>query len=60
VTTINREPAELAERRRRKDCDRDRAIEPRIERPVNLAHPAGADRRDDFVRPEANAGREGH
>ena len=31
--------------------DRDRAIEPRVLRPVDLAHPARANRRDDLVRP---------
>ena len=45
---------------RRQHLDRDRAIEPRIARAVDLAHPAGADRRDDLIRPESRAGCQGH
>src|SRR5437867_7644320 len=29
--------------------DRDRAVQPRVARAINLPHPAGADRRDDLV-----------
>ncbi len=35
--------------RRGQDLDRDLALEPRILRAVDLAHPPGADRREDFV-----------
>ena len=34
---------------RRQDLDRDLAPEPRVLRPVDLAHPSGADRREDLV-----------
>ena len=43
---------------RREDLDRDRALEPRVLRLVDLAHPARADRRDDLVGAEAGAGSE--
>ena len=43
----------------RQDLDRDRAIEPRVAGPVDLAHAAGAEGRDDFVRAETGAGCEG-
>jgi hypothetical protein len=43
-----------------KDFDGDAAIEPCIACLVDFAHPARAERRDDFVRPEAGAGDEGH
>ena len=39
--------------------DRNLTPEPRIARAIDLAHAAGAERRDDFVRPEARAGSEG-
>ena len=34
--------------------------EPRVAGPVDLAHAAGADERQDFVRAESHAGRQGH
>jgi hypothetical protein len=37
---------------RRKDLDRNRAIEARVLGFVDLAHPSGADKRQDFVRTE--------
>ena len=40
--------------------DRDLAIEPRIPGPVHLAHAAGAEQRDDFVRTETGTGRQRH
>lgn len=43
-----------------KDLDRDFAAKPRIPRAVYLAHPARAERREDFIRPEANTGAESH
>ena len=44
----------------RQHLDRDVALEPRIARAVHLAHPAGAERRQDLVRAEALAGSERH
>src|SRR5262249_59028278 len=44
----------------RQDLDRDRAAQPRVGRLVDLAHPARAERRDDLVRADANAGGEAH
>ena len=41
------------------DLDRDRAIEAGVARLVDLAHPAGTERSQDFVRTEARAGCEG-
>ena len=41
------------------DLDGDVALEPRVARPVDLAHAARADRRDDLVRAESGAGRHG-
>jgi hypothetical protein len=35
-----------------KDSDRDAALEPLVARGIDLAHPSGADRRDDLVKPE--------
>ena len=40
--------------------DRHVAPEPRISRAIHLAHPAGAKRGQNFIRPEAGAGSEGH
>ena len=45
---------------RRQDLDRDGAVEPRVARLVDLAHAAGAERRDDLVGAEARAGLDGH
>jgi hypothetical protein len=42
------------------DLDGDFAAEPGIPRPVHLAHPSGADRREDLVGSEANAGGKAH
>ena len=36
------------------------AIQIRVARAIDLAHPAGAQRAEDFVRAEASAGGEGH
>ncbi len=38
----------------------DRAAEPRVVSPIHLAHPASAQRGDDFIRPEFLARGEGH
>jgi hypothetical protein len=40
--------------------DGDRAIQLRVEAAVDLTHPAAAERRDDFVRPDARADDQGH
>ena len=45
---------------RRQDLDRDGAIEPRVTRLVNLAHPTGADKREDLVGAEPDAGIQRH
>ena len=45
---------------RRKHFDGDVAAEPRVASPVHLAHAAGADGRDDFVRAEARANEDVH
>ena len=37
------------------DLERDVAAEPRVARAIDLAHPAGAERRDDFVLRETAA-----
>ena len=42
------------------DLDRDVAAEPRVARAIDLAHAAGAERRDDLVGAEPGAGRECH
>ena len=42
------------------NLDRDRAVEPRVARPIDLAHAALADRRSDFIWAELGTGRQGH
>src|SRR5262245_30408696 len=42
------------------DLDGDRAIEPRVERPIDLAHAARTNQADDFIGPEAVARCQGH
>src|SRR5438552_10209159 len=44
----------------RQDFDRDITTKPRIARAIDLAHAACADGGENFIRPEASAGREGH
>ncbi len=46
--------------RGRQDLDRNVATEPRVVRAVDLAHAAGAERRDDVVRAEPVTGGETH
>ena len=46
--------------RRRQDLQRDVAIELCIARAIHLAHAAGADGGDDFIRPETSGGTDGH
>ena len=55
-----REPVRSAESSCGQHLDRHLAAEPRVPRPIDLAHPAGAKRRDDFERAEASARRETH
>ncbi len=42
------------------DLDRDGAIETCVARAIDLAHPTGAQRRDELVRAQARAGLQGH
>jgi len=42
------------------DLDGDGAIQPRVARPIDLSHSAGANGRLDLVRAEAGAGGQGH
>ena len=44
----------------RQDLDRDGAIQPRVAGFVDLAHAAGAERREDFIGAEARAGGQTH
>jgi hypothetical protein len=53
-----REPLRIACDRLRQDFDRDVAIQRRIARAIDFAHPAGANRTDDLVRAETGADRE--
>ena len=46
--------------RRRQDFDRDDTLESRVARLVDLAHPTGAERRQDFIRSESGSGGERH
>src|SRR4029077_14690179 len=50
----------LSRELRRKNLDSDRTIETLVDRAINLAHPACADRRDDLVRPKFCAGGKRH
>ena len=43
----------------RQDFDRHDPFETRVRGPIHFAHPAGAERADDFVRAEASAGSKG-
>ena len=42
----------VRKKRRREHLDRDLALKPRVACPVDLPHPAGAERAQDFVRPQ--------
>ena len=44
----------------RQHLERDEAVEPRVPRFVDLAHPAAAEQGDDFVRPESRSFGEWH
>ena len=43
-----------------KDLDRHVAAEPRVPRPIHLAHASGADRREDLVGTELRSDRQRH
>ena len=45
---------------RRKNLDGDRTVQARVQRPINLAHSARAERRDNFVGAELRARGQGH
>ena len=45
---------------RRQHLDRDIAVEPRVARPVDVAHASGAEGREDLVRTEAASGHNTH
>ncbi len=47
-------------KRRRQHLDRDVALEPLVARPIDLAHPSGADRREDLIGTELRSGDECH
>ena len=51
-------PLRVVRERRRQDLDGDVAAQPRVFRAIHLAHAAGADRGDDFIRTEACFGQE--
>ena len=55
-----RQPIGIAGEGVRQDFERDVAIELRIARAVHLAHPAGAQQRENFERPKERAGRKAH
>ena len=50
----------IARDRFRKNLQRDVALEPGIARAIHLAHPAGAERRNNFVVTDAGPGGNGH
>src|SRR6266542_1793282 len=54
------QPVVIRREGRRKDFDRDVAFQPLVPSPVDLAHPARAERRDDLVRAKPRAGFQGH
>src|SRR5207344_2330854 len=52
-----REPIRVARHARRQHLQGDEAVQAGVARLVDLAHAAGAQRRDDFIRTESIAGR---
>src|SRR5580704_14190194 len=54
------ESLRIASGKVRQNLDGDVAIQPLIVRPIDLAHPAGAERCDDLVGSELRSGRERH
>ena len=55
-----REPIAVAREMLRQHLDGDIALQLRIAGAIDLAHAAGTERRDDFVRAKAGPGRERH
>jgi hypothetical protein len=53
-------PVRIAGQRGGQDFDGNVALQARIARAIDVAHPAGTERGDDFVRSETSAGREVH
>ncbi len=53
-------PVGITGKRPRQDLDRDITIQLRVQRPVELPHPAHADLGGDLIRTEAGAGLQGH
>jgi hypothetical protein len=51
-----RQPLRIGGKRLWQDLDRDVAIQPRVARPIDLAHATSADWGEDLVRAEAGAG----
>src|SRR5215468_3440418 len=54
------QPVGVLRERRRQHLDRDVALQTLVARPVDLTHPACAERRGDLVGPELRAGDESH
>jgi hypothetical protein len=51
-----RQAIRISRERCRQDLDRGVAIQPRVARAIDLAHAAGANRRQDFVRADERTG----
>ena len=60
LTLEAREAVGVLAERGRQDFQRDVATERHIARAIHLAHPAGAERRDDFIGAEASTRTQGH
>ena len=60
LTLEARPPRGVVHHGGRQHLDRDVAVEPRIVRPVDLAHPARAEQAHDFVGAESRAGGNRH
>jgi hypothetical protein len=54
------EPLSVRGHRVRQDLDGDLSLEPGVQRPVHLPHPANSNLRGDLVGADAGAGRQGH
>src|SRR5262245_16993341 len=54
------QPVGVLRKRRRQHLDRDVALQTLVARPVNLSHPARAERRGDLVRSELRSGGKSH
>ena len=60
LTLAARAPRGVVHHAGRQHLDRDVAVQPRIVRPVDLAHPAGAEQAHDFVGTKSRAGTNRH